>query len=82
MRGVIGRIRRDDQRLLQAFGAVGVLHQFGIQTVSRVLCWQAKIRTPPGASAVGHWKVRNLAADIVPSGIVTGRSKSVGPIGG
>ena len=54
----------------------------GIQTVSRVLCWQAKMRTPPGASAVGHWKVRNFAAGTVPSGIVTGRSKSVGPTGG
>ncbi|MGY3465766.1 hypothetical protein ACVW0I_002637 [Bradyrhizobium sp. LM6.11] len=49
--------------------------------MSWVLCWQAKMRTPPGASAVGHMKVRNFAAETVPSGSVTGRSKSVGPIG-
>ena len=24
------------------------------------------MRTPPGASAVGHWKVRNFAAEMVP----------------
>ena len=54
----------------------------GIHTLSRVLCWQAKIRMPPGASATGHWKVLNFAADRVPLGMVTGRSKSVGPIGG
>ena len=43
---------------------------------------KAKMRTPPGASATGHWKVRNFAADSRPSSMVTGRSKSVGPIGG
>ena len=45
----------------------------GIHTVSRVLCWQANIRTPPGASATGHWNTLNFAADRLPSGIVTGR---------
>ena len=42
---------------------------------------QAKMRKVPGASAIGHWKILNLAADRRPSGIVTGRSKSVGPTG-
>jgi hypothetical protein len=50
-------------------------------TVSRVLCWQAKMRIPAGASFTGHWKVRNFAAESRPSGIVTGRSKSFGPSG-
>ena len=29
MGGVLGGLRRNDQHLLQAFGAIGVLHQFG-----------------------------------------------------
>ena len=45
------RIRRDDQDAFDAFGRVGVFAvDSGIQTVSRVLCWQANSRTPPGAS--------------------------------
>ena len=66
---------------LRRFAPLACFINSGIHTVSRVLCWQANRRTPPGASAVGHWKVRNFAAAVVPSGIVTGRSKSVGPIG-
>ncbi len=34
---LLGRVRRDHQHLLQALGAVGMLHQFGIHTVSRGL---------------------------------------------
>ncbi len=81
MRGFLRGLGRCDQRLPDPLGRIGVLHQLGIHTVSRVLCWQAKMRTPPGASAVGHMKVRNFAAETVPFGNVTGRSKSVGPIG-
>ncbi len=66
---------------LRRFAPLACFISSGIQTVSRVLCWQAKMRTPPGASAIGHWKTLNLAADRLPSGIVTGRSKSVGPRG-
>ena len=74
-------IGRDQQHLREMLRAIGVNISSGIHTVPRVLCWQAKMPMPPGAWAIGHWKVRNFAAEIVPSGSVTGRSKSVGPIG-
>ena len=52
----------------------------GIQTLSRVRCWQAKIRRSPGRSSNGQWNTLNAASPSPPPGNSTGRLNSTGPI--
>jgi hypothetical protein len=54
MRGVLGRLRRNDQHLLETFRAIGVLHQFGNPHRFARLVLAGEDAQPPGASAIGH----------------------------